>query len=165
MPRCAPIDAGYAPSVTEKLKDWQAETLLFAPLWVYAAVAGASGMADPSQFRRFWELLEIADPGVDASSAGHAALATLRANPEASFGAFQALGDDPRKGLQRTSSVLKRLPDTEREAIARWLVEVGIRVAEASRVLGEQPISDLEVQAIRDIAKWLGAPEPDLGPR
>jgi len=151
--------------MAEPLKSWELETLAFAPLSAYSALTRATGAANPNQFRRLRELLEAGDASVEAGAAGRAALADLRANIEARFADFETLDVDPKKGLERTRKVLRRLPDEEREAFARWLVELAIRIAEASRTLGEAAIDDAEVHAIRDIAKWLGAPAPDLGPR
>jgi hypothetical protein len=47
--------------VAKQLSKGQWQALIFAPLCVYTAVAGAEGPPEPSQFRRLTEELEAAD--------------------------------------------------------------------------------------------------------
>jgi hypothetical protein len=148
--------------VGKPLDDGQRQALIFAPLWVYTAVAGADGPPEPSQFKRFLEELDTAEARVAGSPDARAAVASLRSNIDVAFEAFQADGDDPRRGLKRVKGVAKRLPADEAGALMRWLMDLAVRVGGARHLAGEAHISDGEAQAIRDVAGWLGVDPPDL---
>jgi len=135
---------------------------MFAPLWVYSAVAGAEGPADTSQFRTLTDELDAADVRLAGSPTALNGLAALLANFDARWEAYQADGEDPRHGLKRVRGALKRLPEAERTVITEWLLGLAVRVGAARRVFGEAEISELERKAIKDVAGWLGAEPPEL---
>jgi len=150
--------------VAKQLNKGQWQALVFAPLWVYTAVAGAEGPPEPSQFRRLTEELEAADTLFTGADDARTAVGTLRGNFDTLWSAYQLEGGDPRKGLKRARGVLKRLPEGEGPGFASWLVELAIRIGESRHTAGEDPITERERHAIRDVASWLGVAPPDLSP-
>jgi len=142
----------------------QWETLVFAPLWVYTAVAGAEGPPETSQFRRLTEELDDAHARFAGSGVAGTSVETLRGNLDAMWAAYHAHGVDPRKGLKRARGVLKRVPEGERSAYALWLAELAARIGESRHTAGEASVTERERRAIRDVASWLGVPPPDLAP-
>jgi hypothetical protein len=141
------------------------QALVYAPLWVYSAVAGADGPPEPSQFRRFLEELDTAEERLAASPDAGAALASLRANIDATFDAYQADGTDPRRGLKRVRDALKRVPDDEAATFTAWLLGLAVRIGGVRHISGDALISENEAQAIHDIASWLDVDSPDLSTR
>ncbi len=140
--------------------EWEA--LVFAPLWVYSAVAGGEGPPETSQFRRLTDELDDAVTRFGGSGAGHSAVETLRGNLDAMWAAYQAAAVDPRKGLKRARGVLGRVPESEGSAFIAWLVELAVRIAEARHTAGQPAVSELERRAIGKVASWLGTDPPDL---
>lgn len=140
--------------------EWEA--LIFAPLWVYTAVAGAEGPPETSQFRRLTQELDDAHVRFGGSGAAGTTVETLRGNLDALWAAYHAGGVDPQRGLKRTRGVLKRVPEGEGQAFVQWLVELAVRIGESRHTVGQVMVSERERRVIRDVAKWLGAPPPDL---
>lgn len=150
--------------MSKPLDDGHRQTLIFAPLWVYTAVAGADGPPEPGQFRQFVEELAASDARLAESADGLAALDFLRMNIDATFAAYQVDSDDPQHGLKRLRGVLKRLPKNEAAAVSGWLVELAIRIGGSRHLAGAPRISEGEERAIRDIASWLGVDTPEFPP-
>lgn len=146
--------------MSKPLDEGQRQTLLFAPLWVYTAVAGADGPPEPSQFRRFLEELDAADARLAQSDDARAALGGLRDNLDATFEAYQADRTDPRGGLRRLRGVLKRLAENDAAAVTGWLLDLSVRIGGARHIAGDAHISENEWRAIHDVASWLGVEPP-----
>jgi hypothetical protein len=134
--------------------------LVYAPLWVYRAVANAEDPAGTAQFRILVERLEASAGALGQSLAGHA-FAALRENLDLLWGAFQGDSRGPKHGLREVAGLLKRLPPTEAQTIRIALVELADAVADASRRVGTAPVSDPERHAIHDVASWLGVSGSD----
>jgi hypothetical protein len=140
--------------------EWEA--LVFAPLCVYSAVASADGPPETSQFRRLTEELDDAHVQFAGAGAAGTAVETLRGNLDAMWAAYHAGGVDPQRGLKRVRGVLRRVPESEGRAFVQWLVDLAVRIGEARYTAGEAAVTERERRTIRDVAKWLGAPPPDL---
>jgi hypothetical protein len=140
--------------------DWAA--LVFAPLWVYTAVAGAEGPPETSQFRRLIAELDVAHATLAGGGTAATAVETLRGNLDAMWAAYHASGLDPHHGLRRVHEVLGRVPETEGRAYARWLMDLALGIGASRRTAGEPVVTEREQRAIRDIASWLGAEPPAL---
>jgi hypothetical protein len=134
--------------------DWEA--LVFAPMWVYTAVAGADGPPETSHFRRLSEELDAANARFGGSGVAGTAVETLHDNIDAMWAAYQASGIDPRRGLKRARGVLKKVPGPEREAFVEWLMGLAVRMSEARHTAGAAIVTERERRAIRDVASWLG---------
>jgi hypothetical protein len=130
--------------------------LVYAPLWVYRAVANAEDAAETAEFRSFVDRLEAFAAELGQTLAGHAFKA-LRDNLDVLWRAFQVDSRDPQRGLGEVAGLLGRLTPTEAQTIRSALVELAEAVAKASRRLGADAISDPERRAIHDVASWLGA--------
>ena len=140
--------------------DWAA--LVFAPLWVYTAVAGAEGPPETSQFRRLVAELDAAHAQFSGGGTAGTAIETLRGNLDAMWAAYHASGLDPHHGLRRVHEVLGRVPETERRAYAQWLMDLALGIGASRRTAGAAVITERERRAIRDIASWLGTELPAL---
>ncbi len=148
--------------MAQQLSKSQWETLVYAPLWVYTAVARADGAPEPSQFRRLVEELGASGGELAGSTVASTALETLVANLDPLWSSFEAAGVDPRRGLTRTRGTMRRLPPDEAQLLIRWLIDLAVRIGGARYVAGEARLSELEGQAIRNVASWLGVEPPDL---
>jgi hypothetical protein len=142
--------------------DWEA--LLHAPLHVYAAVASVDGEPVEAQFRRLREEIEAARSLFTATSVGQGMSDALAANLDVLWDGYQAADRSVRDGLKRASKVLRRLPEPESTDIPDWLLLVAVRIAEARRTVGEEPISPAEAKTIKDVADWLDRPPPTISP-
>jgi hypothetical protein len=134
--------------------------LVYAPLWVYEAVATAGDPAGTAEFRILVERLEAAAGGPEPSLAGHVFTA-LREDLDLFWSAFRGDRRGPERGLREVASLLKRLPPSEAQAIRLALVELGGSVADASRWVGDAAVSEPERRAIQEVASWLGVPGSD----
>ena len=134
--------------------------LVYAPLWVFRAVANAEEPAGTAQFRTLVEGLDASAVDLGQSLAGHV-LATLRDNIDVLWAAFQVDSREPQEGLREVAGLLERLAPSEADTIRGALVELADAVADASRWVGAAPISDPERIAIHDVASWLGARKGD----
>ncbi len=129
--------------------------LVYAPLWVFRAVANAEEPAGTAQFRILVERLDVSAGDLGRSLAGHAFTA-LHDNIDVLWGAFQGDSRQPKQGLREVARLLERLTPSEAQTIRLALVELADAVADASRLVGAAPISDPERRAIHDVASWLG---------
>jgi hypothetical protein len=134
--------------------------LVYAPLWVYEAVANAEDRAGTAQFRVLVERLEASAGALGPSLAGHT-FTTLRDNLDLLWSAFRGDSRGPQRGLHEVADLLKRLPPTEAETVRISLVELADAVAEASRWVGAASVSDTERNAIGDVKSWLEVPGSD----
>jgi hypothetical protein len=134
--------------------------LVYAPLWVFRAVANAEEPAGTAQFRTLVERLDASADDLGRSLAGHV-FTTLRDNIDVLWAAFQADRREPQEGLRELAGLLERLVPSEAETLRVALVELADAVADASRWVGAAPISDPERIAIHDVASWLGVPGSD----
>ena len=140
--------------------EWEA--LVFAPLWVYTAVAGAAGPPETSQFRRLTEELDDAAARFGGSGVAATAVETLRGNLDAMWTAYHAAGADPERGLKRAHGVLRGVPESEGRAFVAWLMDLAVRIAASRHTAGEPAVTEPERQAIGRVATWLGTNPPDL---
>ena len=147
---------------TKELSIAEWETLVFAPLWVYSAVAGAEGPPEIGQFRRLTEELDAAHARFAGVGVAATAVNTLRGNLDAMWAAYQARGGDAGRGLKRARGILRRLPETEGRAYVSWLLDLAVSLGAARRTAGEATITTLERRAIGNVASWLGTEPPDL---
>jgi hypothetical protein len=128
--------------------------LVYAPLWVFRAVANAEEPAGTAQFRTLVERLDGSAAVLGQSLAGHV-FTTLRDNIDVLWAAFHVDSREPQEGLREVAGLLERLPPGEAETLRVALVELADAVADASRWVGAAPISDPERIAIHDVASWL----------
>ena len=138
--------------------DWAA--LVFAPLWVYTAVAGAEGPPETCHFRRLIAELDAAHAQFAGGGTAGTAIETLRGNLDAMWAAYHASGLDPHHGLRRVHDVLRRVPEVEGRAYAYWLLNLALGIGTTRRTAGATVVTERERRAIRDVAAWLGAEPP-----
>jgi hypothetical protein len=134
--------------------------LVYAPLWVYHAVATAEDPAGTAQFRILVERLEASASELGPSLAGHAFTA-LRDNLDLLWSAFQGDSRGPKRGLREVADLLRRLPPAEAQTIRISLVGLADAVADASRWMGAASVSNSERHAIHDVVAWLEVPGGD----
>ncbi len=139
---------------------WQA--LLHMPFGVYSAVAEAGAAAGAAQFRRFREEIEAGQSAFAAGTTGASLTDALAANLDTLWSAYHATGRSPQDTVKRGVKVLGKVPEAESVAIRDWLLVMAVGVAAAYRVVGAAPVSWDEVYAIRDLAKWVKRPVPDI---
>lgn len=141
--------------------DWN--RLLQAPLCAYSIVTAGKGTE--AAFRRLREELGASDGSFADGTVGRSLAAAAAADLDTLWMAYLASGQDPRDGIRRAMKVLRRLPREEQLAVRAWLLELALRVAEATRMLGEPSLSDPERRAIGELAGQLRVPVPDLHSR
>jgi hypothetical protein len=107
--------------------DWR--TILFAPLWVFEAVATADGPADEKQRAAFTRILDQPPAGVFPAFV----FANVRRNQKALDATRAADPRSPLVGLADVETLLRGYPNPD-EAVEfrRALVDVGRQVADAS---------------------------------
>jgi hypothetical protein len=142
--------------------DWQ--VLLFAPFWAFQGVAGIDGHIDQPERDAFDQVVAgAAPPGCEL---GALVMAEIRADLAGIVTAWNA---DPRSapdGIRETVAILGRLPAAEATGFGAMLMEIGVRVAQASGggIAGGR-IGIREGAALRGIAAMLGTGPVDTGPR
>ena len=135
--------------------------LVYAPLWVFHAVANAEEPAGTAQFRTLVERLERTE-GSRVQSLADQAFTVLRDGLDVLWSAFQSDHRGPERGLREVADLLDRQPPTERQTFQTALVDLADAIADASRELGAAPLSDPERVAIHEVAAWLGVPGSDF---
>ena len=147
-----------------ELSDHEWTTLLFAPLWVFSAVAGADGNVDDAELTAFGRVLEKSLYLRD--SLLRELLGTIARDLRATFQAYDADERTIEEGLEEVGRMLdtKLLAD---HAIAykRTLFALGDRVAKASGggMLGiGARVSTAEKAVLLRVAERLGLTEDHL---
>lgn len=141
-------------------QDW--ETLLFAPLWVLIAVAGADSKVDDKEWQAFHQ--ELKDARQYNNPLTREVLKNLRKNFDEVYEAFQEDDTDIEDGLGDVADIVD---ENEDEDVAFGfkadLIALGIMVAQASGgwVLGSS-FSDKEQEALSFVANALGLDEQDM---
>lgn len=142
--------------------DW--ETILHAPFQVYRLVASAEGEPTEAQFRRLTEEIVGARGHFSDGTIGLTMTETLAANLDPFWAAYQAAERSPKDGLKRVKKALRKAPDDESLAIRDWLVALAARIADASREVGAESVTEAERRAIAEVAGWLDRPRPEREP-
>ncbi len=136
---------------------------MHAPFHAYVHVAG-SEKEEPiaAQFRLLVDEINAGQEHFPEGSLGRVLTTTLNANLDALWAGFQASDRSAKDGLTRARTVLDRANPVESAAIRDWIVALTVSVAEASRTVGTDVISDDETHGIADVAEWLERPMPGL---
>ncbi len=140
----------------------QWEVLLKLPFAAYTIVATAGDVANEAQFRCFREEIEHGRASFGDGTTGAALTDAVAENLDMLWSAYRASGRSPEDLAKRGVKVLGKVPEGESVAVRDWLLLVALRVAAASRVVGEPPVSWSEVYALKDLARWLKRPVPDI---
>ena len=148
-----------------QLSGEQWEALLHMPFGAYSTVAEAGEPAGEAQFRRFVEEIEAGRTAFAEGSTGATLTDALAANLDTLWSAYHASGRSAQDVVKRGVRVLGKVPDAESVAIRDWLLVMAVGVAAATRVVSEPPVSWDEMFAIRDLAKWVKRPVPDISQR
>ena len=148
-----------------KLSGDQWQALLHMPFGAYSAIAETSDAAGGAPFRRFREVIEAGRSGFAEGTTGATLTDALAANLDSLWSAYHASGRSPQDAVKRGVKVLGKVPEADSVAIRDWLLVMAVGVAAATRVVGEPPVSWDEVYAIRDLAKWVMRPVPDISQR
>lgn len=141
--------------------EWEA--IMHAPFHAYVHVAKSED-AEPiaAQFRILIDEINAGQEHFPEGSLGRLLTSTLNANLDALWAGFQVSDRSARDGLTRARKVLDRADPGESATIRDWIVSLTVAVAQASRTIGTDVISDDETRAIADVAGWLDRPVPGL---
>jgi hypothetical protein len=142
--------------------DWEA--ILHAPFHVYSAVASADGVPSESEFRSLRDGIEASRAAFGGIGVGHEMIETLAGNLDVLWAGYQASGRSAKDGVKRAVKALRRVQEAESAAIRDWLLLLGIQVAEARKIIGEEPVNPGEQQVIAEVAAWLERPLPTADP-
>ncbi len=140
----------------------QWEALLHMPFAVYSSVTDADDGGAEAQFRSFREEIEHGRSVFPEGTTGADLANAVAGNLDVLWSAYQASGRSPEEVVGRGMKVLRRIDDGESEAIRDWLLVVALGAARAIHTVGEPPVSWSEVFALRDLARWLKRPVPDI---
>ncbi len=160
-----PADAVMHAVAGLELNDEEWHTLLFAPLWVFSAVAGADGKIDKAELTAFGRVLEkslyLPDPLL------RELLGSIARDLRGTFDDFASDKRTVEEGLAEVVTMLdSKLLAEHAESAKRTLFALGDRVARASGsgVLGiGERVSRLEEQALLAVAAYLGLTDADTG--
>jgi hypothetical protein len=140
----------------------QWEALLPLPFAVHSTVTDVDQGAAEAQFRSFREEIEHGRSAFAEGTTGAELANAVAGNLDVLWSAYRASGRSPEDVVGRGMKVLRKLPEDESVAIRDWLLTVGLRLAGATRTVGEPPVSWSEAYALRDLARWLKRPVPDI---
>ncbi len=145
-----------------ELTDEEWRTLLFAPLWVFSAVAGADGKIDKAELTAFGRVLEKSLYLPDALL--RELLGSIARDLRATFDDFAADDRTAEEGLTQVAALLdSKLLAEHASATKRTLFALGDRVARASGAgllgIGER-VGEAEEEALMAVAMHLGLTEP-----
>lgn len=140
----------------------QWEALLHMPFAVNSTVSEADEGAAVAQFRAFREQIEQGRSAFVQGSVGADLAGAVADSLDLLWSAYRAAGRSPEDVVKRGMQVLRKLPEDDSVAIRDWLLNLGLRIAGATRTVGAPPITWGEVFALRDLARWLKRPVPDI---
>ncbi len=125
--------------------EWQ--TLTFAPLWVFSAVAEVDGKIDNKELDAL--IKELKDALMYKNELAREVLATIAMDLEGTFRRYKADTRDITVGLGEAADILDRtVSNTESEGFKRTLLSIGIKVASASRKFLGPQVDDKEKAAL-----------------
>ena len=141
-------------------KEWQ--TLLFGPMWLFQAVAGADGLIDKKEWMAFFDVLSDADGFENALT--KAVFKRLLDNFERVSAAFEEVHHHISAGLQTMADLVdeREDPDDAYDFKANML-ELATEVAERSGGgLFKSGISEIEKEAISYVFNALNMTEAEF---
>lgn len=127
--------------------------LQFGPFWSYAAIAAQDGKLDQRESTAFKSAVNA--PGNMQGALGRNVLASLAADVEGMFAAWQADDRSPADGFKAIAEVLAKVEPDEANRYKGTLIWLAVNVAAASGSLLGDKISDQERQAIIGLAQML----------
>jgi hypothetical protein len=136
-------------------KEWQ--TLIFTPLWVMTAVAGADGKADEKEVAAFAK--EVAEAHLYKDSLVKEVMLSLAVDLSNNMTQFQKDSRNIMEGFTDAATVLDTKTNSEHaNAFKRAMMGIGVQIAKASggTLFKPDPISDEEKTALMLIAVTLG---------
>lgn len=140
----------------------QWEALLHLPFAVHSSVTDAEEGAAEAQFRAFRDEIEHGRSAFVEGTAGSDLAGAVAGSLDVLWSAYRATGRSPEDVVKRGMKVLRKLPEDESVAIRDWLLMLGLGIAGATRTVGAPPVTWGEVYALRDLARWLKRPVPDI---
>jgi hypothetical protein len=140
----------------------QWEALLHLPFAAYSGVLDVERGGAEAQFRAFRDEIDHGRTAFAEGTTGADLASAVASNLDILWSAYQAAGRSPEDVAKRGMKVLRRLPEDESVAIRDWLLGVALRVAGSTRTVGQPAVSWSEVFALRDLARWLKRPVPDI---
>lgn len=147
---------------TKPLSGDQWEALLHLPFAMYSTVTEVDQGGAEAQFRSFRDEIEHGRTAFAEGTTGAELANAVAGNLDVLWSAYQAGGRSPEDAVKRAMKVLDKIDEQESEAVRDWLLRLALGVARATRTVGEPPVSWNEVFALRDLARWLKRPVPDI---
>jgi len=139
--------------------EWQ--TLLFAPLWSFNAVAAIDGKVDDKEAEALAK--EVADASLYRNELASEVLGDLGASFASVFSAYRADSRSVLDGLREAAQLVDRktIPDIAL-GYKKAIIGVGVQVANASGAMFGSKMSEDEKKALVLVAVTLGVRPEDL---
>lgn len=143
----------------EKFTDTEWETITFAPLWTFSAVAGADGKIDGQEMAALGK--EISEALLYKDEFTREVLSAIAVSMATIMPAYAHDKRNALEGLEEAARVLdKKMPGGQADAFKRAMLGLGIEVAKASGPMLGDKVSGDEKTAIVLVATLLRVPIP-----
>lgn len=140
--------------------EFEWHTLLFTPLWVFKISAAADGKIDKKEVNAL-KIITISAEKFE-NELVHEIISELKIREKEVYSEFAEDERDPRRGLKKALELLAKLPEKMTSEFKKILIAIGFFIADSSGELYGYRVTEEEIDALSELAHFLGLSAEEL---